>query len=183
MEKYHFNQSCIPLQLQCFSGNMQLLFGIFYVRPFVPFYLHPFLPSLLSCFLVSFLRCFARPFFPYYVLFRYLYIQERIINSSSSGLRPRTLPLGHGGSPQYWIFTSELRRNICFFESWMPERGDKFASPDFPGRLMSFNHYNMVPALQKQNFHSLEAVDRVSETQLQVGENWGALVLAFHVPT
>ena len=26
-------------------------------------------------------------------------------------------------SPQYWIFTSELGRNICFFESWMPERG------------------------------------------------------------
>ena len=34
-----------------------------------------------------------------------------IQKSSPSGLRPRTLPLGNGGSQQYSIFTSELGRN------------------------------------------------------------------------
>ena len=28
---------------------------------------------------------------------------HRIRNSSTGGLRPSTLPLGHGGSPQYWL--------------------------------------------------------------------------------
>ena len=41
--------------------------------------------------------------------------RHRIRNSSPGGLRPSTLPLGHGGSSQYWIFTSERGRNICFF--------------------------------------------------------------------
>ena len=40
---------------------------------------------------------------------------HRIRNSSSGGLRPSTLPLGHGGSPQYRIFTSERRKPLCFF--------------------------------------------------------------------
>ena len=29
--------------------------------------------------------------------------RHRIWNSSPGGLRPSTLPLGHGGSPQYWL--------------------------------------------------------------------------------
>ena len=33
--------------------------------------------------------------------------RHRIRNSSPDGLRPSSLLLGHGGSPQYWIFTSE----------------------------------------------------------------------------
>ena len=40
--------------------------------------------------------------------------RHRIRNSSPGGLRPSTLPLGHGVSPQYWIFTSERGRNILF---------------------------------------------------------------------
>ena len=31
----------------------------------------------------------------------------KIRNSSPDGLRPSTLPLGHGGSPKYWIFMIE----------------------------------------------------------------------------
>ena len=38
--------------------------------------------------------------------------RHMIQNLSPGGLRPRTLPLGHRGSPQYWIFTSERGRNI-----------------------------------------------------------------------
>ena len=37
---------------------------------------------------------------------------HRIRNSSPGGLRPSTLTLGHGGFPQYWIFTSDRGRNI-----------------------------------------------------------------------
>ena len=43
-------------------------------------------------------------------------------DSSSGGLGPSTLPLGHGGSPQYITFTSERREKIRYFETWMPER-------------------------------------------------------------
>ena len=48
--------------------------------------------------------------------------RHRIWNSIPDGLRPSTLPLGHDGSPQYWIFNSERERNICYFETWMPEQ-------------------------------------------------------------
>ena len=38
-------------------------------------------------------------------------------NSSPGGLRLSTLALGHGGSPQYWIITSERGRNILFLRN------------------------------------------------------------------
>ena len=40
--------------------------------------------------------------------------RHRIRKSNPGGLRLRTRPLGYGGSPQYWIFTSERGRNISF---------------------------------------------------------------------
>ena len=40
--------------------------------------------------------------------------RHRIRNLSLGGLSPSTLPLGQWGFPQYWIFTSERRRNILF---------------------------------------------------------------------
>ena len=36
-------------------------------------------------------------------------------------LRSSTLPLGHGGSSQYWIIASERGKTFCFFETWRPE--------------------------------------------------------------
>ena len=36
---------------------------------------------------------------------------HRIRNSRPAGLRPNTLALVHGGSPKYWIITSERGRN------------------------------------------------------------------------
>ena len=39
--------------------------------------------------------------------------RHRIRNSSPGGLRPSTLPLGHGGSPQYWL--SHVDREETFF--------------------------------------------------------------------
>ena len=45
------------------------------------------------------------------------------------------LPLGQGGSTQYWIFTSEGGGIICFFEAWRPERETNPRSPTFQAAL------------------------------------------------
>ena len=42
---------------------------------------------------------------------------HRIRNSSPGGPSTSTLPLGQGGSQQYWICTSERGRNILFFSN------------------------------------------------------------------
>ena len=44
--------------------------------------------------------------------------RHRIRNSSPGGLRPSTLPLGHGGSPQYWL--SHVDGEETFFVSFKP---------------------------------------------------------------
>ena len=46
--------------------------------------------------------------------------RHRIRNSSPGGLRPSTLPLGHGGSPQYWL--SHVDGEETFFVSFKPPR-------------------------------------------------------------
>ena len=46
--------------------------------------------------------------------------RHRIRNSSPGGLRPSTLPLGYGGSPQYWH--SHVDGEETFFVSFKPPR-------------------------------------------------------------
>ena len=46
--------------------------------------------------------------------------RHRIRNSSPGGLRPSTLLLGHGGSPQYWL--SHVDGEVTFFVSFKPPR-------------------------------------------------------------
>ena len=46
--------------------------------------------------------------------------RHRIRNSSPGGLRPSTLPLGHGGSPQYWL--SHVDGEETFFVYFKPPR-------------------------------------------------------------
>ena len=46
--------------------------------------------------------------------------RHRIRNSSPGGLRPSTPPLGHGGSPQYWL--SHVDGEETFFVSFKPPR-------------------------------------------------------------
>ena len=46
--------------------------------------------------------------------------RHRIRNSSPGGLRSSTLPLGHGGSPQYWL--SHVAGEKTYFVSFKPPR-------------------------------------------------------------
>ena len=46
--------------------------------------------------------------------------RHRIRNSGPGGLRPSTLPLGDGGSPQYWL--SHVDGEETFFVSFKPPR-------------------------------------------------------------
>ena len=41
--------------------------------------------------------------------------RHRIPNSSPGGLRPSTLPLGHGGSRQYWLLHVDGEETFLFF--------------------------------------------------------------------
>ena len=66
-------------------------------------------------------------------------------NSSSSGLRPNTLPLGHRGSPQYWIFTSEGEEAVLFLWNLNARVGFEPAISDFPSRQL-WNHCTRAPA-------------------------------------
>ena len=51
--------------------------------------------------------------------------RHRIRNSSPGVLRKNTLPLGHGGSTQYSIFTNEWRRNILLLLNLNARAGDE----------------------------------------------------------
>ena len=62
--------------------------------------------------------------------------RHRLRNSSPGGLRPSTLPLGHGGSPQYWIFTIDRGRNILFLWNSEARVGFEHAISDFPSRQL-----------------------------------------------
>ena len=42
---------------------------------------------------------------------------HRIRNSSPGGLKVSTLPLGHGGSPQYWVSHVDGKKHLCFFQT------------------------------------------------------------------
>ena len=76
----------------------------------------------------------------------------RIRNSSQGGLRPSTLPLGHGGSQQYWISTIERGKPFCFFETWRTEWGSNPRSPTF--QASSFNQgAHPIWGLANQVFH------------------------------
>ena len=58
--------------------------------------------------------------------------RHMIRNSSPGRLTPSTLPLGHGGSSQYWIFTSERGRNILFLWNLKARVEFEHAISDFP---------------------------------------------------
>ena len=71
--------------------------------------------------------------------------RHRIWNLGHGGLRPSTLPLGHGGSPQYWIFTSKRERNILFL--WNLE-----ARVGFENSLFYLNLYFRLQHTRRRRF-------------------------------
>ena len=69
--------------------------------------------------------------------------RHRIWNLSPGGLRPSTLPLGHGGSPQYWLSHVNGEETFCFFQT--AETGNRTPNSSVIGS--GANHYPRAPAL------------------------------------
>ena len=79
--------------------------------------------------------------------------RHMIRNSNPGGLSPSTLTLGHGGSSQYCIITSERGRNILFRLNLKVRVGFEPAISDFPSRQPA-----STPA------HAIERLDSISRT-------------------
>ena len=80
--------------------------------------------------------------------------RHRIRNSSPGGLRPSTLPLGHGGSPQYWL--SHVDGEETIFGNRTPNSGMKGSGA---------NHYPRVLALllRGKKWHKIRLETMYSE--------------------
>ena len=87
--------------------------------------------------------------------------RHRIRNSSPGGLRPSTLPLGHGGSPQYWL--SHVDGEETFFVFFQTaDTGNRTPNSGVEGS--GANHYPRAPAPNTggqhwERFHVLGRVD------------------------
>ena len=68
--------------------------------------------------------------------------RHRIRNLSLGGLRPSTLPLGHGGSPQYWVSHVDGEETFCFFRT--AKTGSR--TPNSSVRGSGAYHYPGAPA-------------------------------------
>ena len=84
--------------------------------------------------------------------------RHRIQNSSPGGLRPSTLPLGHGGSPQYLQYTILIfffnntnfhtwmgKKHFCFFQT--AETGNR--TPNSGVKGSGANQYPRAPECKK----------------------------------
>ena len=72
------------------------------------------------------------------------WVRHRIWNTSPGGLRPSTLPLGHGCSPQYWLFNTWMgKKHFCFFQT----AGTGNRAPNSGVKGSGANHYPRAPAL------------------------------------
>ena len=65
--------------------------------------------------------------------------RHRIRNSSPDGLRPSTLPLGHGGSPQYWVLHVDGEETFLFLQT--AETGNRTPNSGVKG-----GHYPRAPS-------------------------------------
>ena len=63
--------------------------------------------------------------------------RHRIRNSSPGGLRPSTLPLGHGGSPQYWLSHVDGEETFLFLSN-RRDREPSSSSSSSSDRLRHF---------------------------------------------
>ena len=76
--------------------------------------------------------------------------RHRIRNSSPGGLRPSTLPLGHGGSPQYWL--SHVDGEETFFVSFKtPRQGTEPRTLAWKAAVLTTT-LGPLPKIRKQEF-------------------------------
>ena len=68
--------------------------------------------------------------------------RHKIRNSTPGSLRPSTLPLGHGGSPQYWLSHVDGEETFCFFQTEVT--GNR--TPNSGVKGSGANHYRRAPA-------------------------------------
>ena len=73
--------------------------------------------------------------------------RHRIRNSIPGGLRPSMLPLGHGGSPQYFHTWME-KNHFCFFQT--AQTGNR--TPNTSVKGSGANHCPRAPALATLQF-------------------------------
>ena len=66
------------------------------------------------------------------------------VNSSPSGLRPSTLPLGLDAAHNIESLPVSGEETFWFFETWMPKWGSSPRSPTFQAGI--FNHCTSAPA-------------------------------------
>ena len=76
--------------------------------------------------------------------------RHRIRNSSPGGVRTSSLLLGHGGSPQYLIFTSEQGRNVLLHWNLNAREVLEPAISDFPSRQLYQLHQGPIPVQQRE---------------------------------
>ena len=60
------------------------------------------------------------------------------------GLRPSTLPFGHGSPPQYWVYEWMGKKHFCFFQT--AKTGKRNPNSGLKGS--GVNHYPRAPALK-----------------------------------
>ena len=77
--------------------------------------------------------------------------RHRIQNSNTGGLRPSTLPFGHGGSPQYRVLGEDGEETFLCFSN----RRDRETNPKFDAKGSGANHYSRAPA-QGRGAHGLK---------------------------
>ena len=104
-----------------------------------------------------------------------------ILNSSPGDLRPRTLPLGHGVTPQYSFLTSEWGRNNLFLQNSNAEQG---SSPTFQAGS-SFNHCRyllcMMIFLSSCPFHISAGVLGLKHADLEKNAYLARALCAHHL--
>ena len=79
--------------------------------------------------------------------------KHRIRNSIPGCLRPITLPFGHEGSLQYWIFSNERVINFCFFKPKC-QSGVRTRYPRFPRQAALTTAPGFPPMSQDMNVNT-----------------------------
>ena len=99
--------------------------------------------------------------------------RHRIRNSNAGGLRSSTLPLGHGGSPQYWVSHVDREEHFCFY--WTAETRNR--APNSSVKGSGANHYLRAPAHHSVGLYSWGDVGLFEKKKIElIIKNWHNLL-------